>query len=600
MAKFNSSESVKIDSQLVRMCIEAATESRDAIEAWRRQRRTLERLPSQLADVLFHRLLRRRLLFPSLLEVFKHSVEEVNLKGENSVDAEWMAYLGGFHYLRTLNLSDCRKMSSSSLWPIIGLTNLKELDLSRCSKLTDAGIRHLLSIPVLEKLWIAETGVTAEGVILLCSLTNLSLLDLGGLPVTDVALCSLQALTKLQYLDIWGSELSNKGASVLKMFRGLSFLNLAWTKVTSLPTLPSLAYLNMSSCIVNSVFEGEGGEVMVERLILSGATISDGPEAFQYVEASRLALLNLSNSSLHSFSFLRCMNAITELDLSGCCVGDESVEYIACIGASLRYLNLSKTKVSSAGVGTLAGHAPNLETLLLSYTGIDDNAIAYISTMPLLKFISLSGTNVKGVLKHVESDNVWNSLSAFHSLDHLERLELEETQIKDAALSPLSSICKLGYLSLRSGPLTDACLYHLSQIRNLINLVVRDAVLTNAGLYTFNPPSGLEMLDLRGCWLLTDDALLSFCQKHPSIEVKHELVSTSPFDKAGSHHSSPSQHTSRNSEYKHKHNKLPSTPLRLKNESFFDQRLKYSRDELLAMSFVLKSSLLFLFIRRHP
>ncbi|XP_031095224.1 uncharacterized protein LOC115999516 [Ipomoea triloba] len=118
MAKFNSSESVKIDSRLVRMCIEAANESRDAIEAWRRQRRTLERLPSQLADVLFHRLLRRRLLFPSLLEVFKHCVEEVNLKGENSVDAKWMAYLGGFHYLRTLNMSDCRKMSSSSLWPI--------------------------------------------------------------------------------------------------------------------------------------------------------------------------------------------------------------------------------------------------------------------------------------------------------------------------------------------------------------------------------------------------------------------------------------------------------------------------------------------------
>nr|GMC97996.1 MDIS1-interacting receptor like kinase 1 [Ipomoea batatas] len=74
MAKFNSSESVKIDSRLVRMCIEAATESRDAIEAWRRQRRTLERLPSQLADVLFHRLLRRRLLFPSLLEYVSHSI----------------------------------------------------------------------------------------------------------------------------------------------------------------------------------------------------------------------------------------------------------------------------------------------------------------------------------------------------------------------------------------------------------------------------------------------------------------------------------------------------------------------------------------------
>lgn len=45
---------------------------------------------------------------------------------------------------------------------------------------------------MLEKLWIAETGVTAEGVLLLRALTNLSVLDLGGLPVTDAALSSLQ------------------------------------------------------------------------------------------------------------------------------------------------------------------------------------------------------------------------------------------------------------------------------------------------------------------------------------------------------------------------------------------------------------------------
>lgn len=75
------------------------------------------------------------------------------------------------------------------------MTNLKEVDLSRCSKVTDAGIRHLLSVSTLEKLHIAETGVTAEGISLLSSLVNLSLLDLGGLPVTDRALSSLQVYT---------------------------------------------------------------------------------------------------------------------------------------------------------------------------------------------------------------------------------------------------------------------------------------------------------------------------------------------------------------------------------------------------------------------
>ncbi|MCL7029420.1 hypothetical protein MKW94_009471, partial [Papaver nudicaule] len=49
--------------------------------------------------------------------VFQYSVEEIDLKNEN-VDAEWMAYIGGFVSLRTLNLADCRAINSSALWPI--------------------------------------------------------------------------------------------------------------------------------------------------------------------------------------------------------------------------------------------------------------------------------------------------------------------------------------------------------------------------------------------------------------------------------------------------------------------------------------------------
>lgn len=74
------------------------------------------------------------------------------------------------------------------------MKNLKMLNLSRCPKITDSGIKHLLSIPTLEELSISQTGVTSEGVLLLRSLKNLTMLDLGGLSVTDLALCSLQVL----------------------------------------------------------------------------------------------------------------------------------------------------------------------------------------------------------------------------------------------------------------------------------------------------------------------------------------------------------------------------------------------------------------------
>ena len=74
------------------------------------------------------------------------------------------------------------------------MTSLKELDLSRCLKVNDAGISHVVSISTLEKLFVSETGLTAKGVKLLSSLRNLSMLDLGGLPVNDLALSSLQVL----------------------------------------------------------------------------------------------------------------------------------------------------------------------------------------------------------------------------------------------------------------------------------------------------------------------------------------------------------------------------------------------------------------------
>ena len=75
-----------------------------------------------------------------------------------------------------------------------GMRSLKELDLSRCLKVNDAGIGHVVSISTLERLFVSETGVSANGVKLLSSLKNLIVLDLGGLPVTDQALSSLQVL----------------------------------------------------------------------------------------------------------------------------------------------------------------------------------------------------------------------------------------------------------------------------------------------------------------------------------------------------------------------------------------------------------------------
>ncbi|XP_050943074.1 uncharacterized protein LOC103493092 isoform X3 [Cucumis melo] len=486
-----------MENHLVELCINSACRCKESVEKWRRQKRSLERLPSHLADALLRRLHARRLLYPSLLEVFKYTIEVVDLSGENAVDSEWMAYLGSFRYLQSLNVSNCHRLSSSGIWAISGMTTLRELNVSRCLKVTDAGIRHLLSIPTLEKLCIAETGITAHGVALISSLKTLVFLDLGGLPVTDQALSSLQVLTKLQYLDLWGSKISNSGSDVLQMFPKLSFLNIAWTNVTKFPNLPHLECLNMSNCIIDSTLKGLGAKVPLRKLIASGATFSNETEDLGFVAMDALYYLDFSNASLHRFCFLSHMKAVEHLDLSSTTIGDSSVELIASIGENLKYLNLSCTAVSSSGIGSLAGKVSNLATLSLSHTMVDDDALSYMSMMPSLKCIDLSETDIK--------------------------------------------------------------------------------VLTNQAFDTLKPVATLQKIDLRGCWLLTEGGLSVFHRRFPQIEVRHELFHFS---------SNPTSTDRPSTHFIPKKVQLNQTSRSTGMSPYFvDQRLKYSKEELLALQF---------------
>ena len=160
-----------------------------------------------------------------------------------------------------------------------------------------------------------------------------------------------------------------------------------------------------------------------------------------------------------------------------------------------------------------------------------------------------------------DSELVWElSLAALHSLNYVKRLDLEGTQVEDEALCPLLRFQQLNELSLKGTRLTDLSLYQLSSLPNLINLSIGDTVLTNGGLNSFKPPATLKLLDLRGCWLLTEDAILSFHKNDPQIEVRHELVHITPSDQNASNRSSPSQKGK-------KQQKLPKSQSRSKEET---------------------------------
>ncbi|KAJ3701133.1 hypothetical protein LUZ61_004838 [Rhynchospora tenuis] len=511
---------------LVEKCIEAATASAEAVERWRRLRRTLERLPSHLADQLLARLISRKLAFPSLLEVFQHSVEAIDLSGQKMVDGEWLAYLGAFRCLQSLKLADCRGVSSSSIWPLAGIDVLKELDLSRCEKFTDAGVKHIITIQSLEKLHLCQTGVTASGARLLSSLSNLTLLDLGGICVTDEALSSLQVLTKLEYLDLWGSQISDAGATILNAFPRLNYVSLLWTSVTTVPFLPLLKTLNMSNCTIDSIFNGPhpSGGVPLSKLIVSGSKFENAEKALSGIDFNSLTYLNFSGSLLNNFDFLEKMENLEHLNLSFCGIGNTTLETIAKNGNSLRYLDLKKTKVTSYGISVLAGAVPNLEYLSLASTMIDDSALSYISMMPSLQTLDLSYTSIKGYIYHGNNPVKVLSACSLTSLNHLESLNLEGIQLRDETIRPLSKLRNLKYLNLRSEYLSDSSFLTLASISGLKYLGFQGAVLTDSGFLSCVPHEDLKKLNLRDCWLLTQEAISLFCKRYPNIDLEHELV----------------------------------------------------------------------------
>ncbi|KAG0455892.1 hypothetical protein HPP92_023680 [Vanilla planifolia] len=570
---------------LVELCIEAATARSENVNKWRRQRRTLERLPSHLADAIIRRLLHRRLLFPTLLEVFRHSVEEVNLRGESCVDAEWMAYLGAFRHLHSLNIADCKNINNNALWPLSGLNSLKELDISRCSKITDSGIKHLLSIANLEKLSLSETGLTSDGVMLLTSLTNLHVLDLGGIPVTDKALCSMQVLTQLEYLDLWGSDISNIGAATLIKFLNLSFLNLAWTKVTRLPNLPSISCLNMSNCTIDSIFDGDHiAAAPLLKLIVTGANFVDSDKVLSKLQAHFLTFLDLSFSIIDNWNFLVNMEHLEHLDLRYSQITDILIEKVALSWENLRYLNLSNTLITSRALSVLAGCIPNLRYLILSYTSVDDASLAYISLTTSLRVVDLSHTAIRGFTGAGPEDSDRTlSFGAFQNLVHLKSLNLEDTKLVDGTLRPLSLIKSLECLYLKSDFLTDDSLHALASLQNLRLVSFRGAMLTDNGLLSYVPPRMLSTLDLRGCWLLSSDAILSFCKTHGRIDVRHEHVR----DQNVSCSSSPFSATSANLS---RHRMVKSPKASISKSSFVDERIKYSTEELLQLEHSFLSS----------
>ena len=206
----------------------------------------------------------------------------------------------------------------------------------------------------------------------------------------------MQTLQQLEHLDLWGSKVSNAGVLVLKSFKTLKSLNLALTSVTVVPQLDSLTFLNLSNCMIDSIF----GEAAIpgsplKKLLLSGVSFSS-KNVISCLNTQRVELLDLAASTIKVIDVLLEMQELQILDLSCTGIKDGVMHHLSGFGNHLRWLDLRSTKVGSEGVGALVGHVPSLAQLSLSQTLVDDQVFAYLAFFPALQSINLSSTKVTG------------------------------------------------------------------------------------------------------------------------------------------------------------------------------------------------------------
>eukprot|EP00850_Spirogloea_muscicola_P020502 SM000218S06598 [mRNA] locus=s218:1456:11056:- [translate_table: standard] len=298
------------DQSLVALCIAVSSSS----DIWRRKRRTIERLPSELAVDLFHALLKNRRITAPLLELFQRVVDDVCLAGHPGVDTTWLVYLGGYSYMKALSLDGCKGVTSASLWHLTGLPLLEKLTVARCAKVGSKALDHILNLPRLSWLSLAETSVKDAALPSLASLTRLSHLDLGGLPVSDNTIVSFEDPVQNELTSALVWNLENTPA-----YRFLALeIDFSWLQLTRNVTSIDLSG-NLASLFISPLAQVAA---KLKWLNLSETSLTSDDLSLLSGHAPVLETLLLRESAVDdkAFMVLEMMPSLTNVDMRGTAV----------------------------------------------------------------------------------------------------------------------------------------------------------------------------------------------------------------------------------------------------------------------------------------
>ncbi|KAF3703724.1 UBX domain-containing protein 1-A SAPK substrate protein 1-A [Channa argus] len=300
---------------------------------------------------------------------------------------------------------------------------------------------------------------------------------------TNELLRHLRAFTALKHLSLVNSPLiTDSGLSILSSLVKLQYLNLAsCSKLTDsclqhITGLKSLCFLSMDQTKVTDagmVQYLRSAPSCLTQLSLNQTAVTEATLAVLPTCVPQLRILSIKQTKVENVSALADLSSLQTLNLDGTGVKEESLKYLATL-PSLLSLSLAGIPVTDGNQALQIISGLKLTHLTLpGRHSVNDIGLSFLSSLSLL--IELDLTDYTQV---TDQGVKWLS-----TMTRLKKLSLSNTQVTDAGLPSLRGLQELQELCLDRTAVTSrgvaeliTCLPHL-QVLGLASTQVGDTVM---------------------------------------------------------------------------------------------------------------------------
>ena len=250
-------------------------------------------------------------------------------------------------------------VTDAELLDLAGLPKLERLDLAH-TRITDDGLLYLKPLRQVQDLnLLYAEQITDQGMSAVKGWTNLKRLNLRGTRIFDGTLAILSGLTQLESLDIAYTQFTDNGLDALVPLTRLKELSIGRSKLGKnalqvLRLLPTLEYLDLGG-----PHPGPDGY----RSTAGAPMDEDLPHAISELKQLRVLKLGYSQIGADGLRVLASLDQVSKLVLTGCPRVDDNALTELAKWKSLKYLDVQETSVTEQGVDQLEKAKPGIVIL---------------------------------------------------------------------------------------------------------------------------------------------------------------------------------------------------------------------------------------------